>query len=530
MKRAIIVASCLFTFLGLSSPALAERVAPQVALDYGPTTLTWTLTFPHQGATLTIAGPAGVRLTRSFKPEQPLSLGVFDETGHPLPDGAYSFELLARRALSAEEREIEKAGQQGGQLTRFEARRARMELERVNGPFVTRTGGSFIIQGGLFSDSGASRKTRTGGADAAGKSIGQATGETIVDAGDIMAGSGLAAGSTAVNPDFGELELIAGGTASVERFPSFLEISSVDGFNDLTVDVASGFVGIGTTTPAYALHLRGVGTDIANIFMEDPNTGQTYLLNQGVQGLWFDSSAAVGVLKLQNSAPTNSLVVDPSGRVGIGTGTPGGNLHIYGGASADVFNAVGPDPAFNGNSFNFGYSGGTFGTGTGFFNVRPAAGAVAPHPALYLMTGNIDRMIVDNQGYLGVHLDGVLGPGFNPAHPIHAQTSGAFLSAGGIWTNASSRDLKKDVIPLSAIDAVSTLKDLKPVHFTYKVEPDDPHIGFIAEDVPDLVATPDHKTLASMDILAVLTRVVQEQQKTIDALQERLAQLEEGQR
>ena len=37
-------------------------------------------------------------------------------------------------------------------------------------------------------------------------------------------------------------------------------------------------------------------------------------------------------------------------------------------------------------------------------------------------------------------------------------------------------------------------------------------MGFIAEDVPDLVATKDRKGLSPMDIVAVLTKVLQEQQ------------------
>ncbi len=58
-------------------------------------------------------------------------------------------------------------------------------------------------------------------------------------------------------------------------------------------------------------------------------------------------------------------------------------------------------------------------------------------------------------------------------------------------------------------------------------------MGFIAEDVPDLIATKDRKGLSPMDIVAVLTKVVQEQQKTnqeqqtvIKTLTEKLAQLE----
>lgn len=44
-----------------------------------------------------------------------------------------------------------------------------------------------------------------------------------------------------------------------------------------------------------------------------------------------------------------------------------------------------------------------------------------------------------------------------------------------------------------------------------------------------LVATSDRKGLSSMDIVAVLTKVVQEQQKTIDAQQNKIDKLEQQQ-
>lgn len=49
--------------------------------------------------------------------------------------------------------------------------------------------------------------------------------------------------------------------------------------------------------------------------------------------------------------------------------------------------------------------------------------------------------------------------------------------------------------------------------FAYKVDATDRHVGFIAEDVPELVASPDRKALAAMDVVAVLTKVVQEQER-----------------
>ena len=43
-------------------------------------------------------------------------------------------------------------------------------------------------------------------------------------------------------------------------------------------------------------------------------------------------------------------------------------------------------------------------------------------------------------------------------------------------------------------------------------------MGFIAEDVPDMVATQDRKGINPMDLIAVLTKVVQQQQKEIEEL------------
>ncbi|MBF0627452.1 MAG: tail fiber domain-containing protein [Magnetococcales bacterium] len=100
------------------------------------------------------------------------------------------------------------------------------------------------------------------------------------------------------------------------------------------------------------------------------------------------------------------------------------------------------------------------------------------------------------------------------SYPLH-MASGAYVTSGGIWTNASSREYKDNITVLSLEKAQSTLGQLNPVTFTYKKEPDGSHVGFIAEDVPDLVATKDRKGLSSMDIVAVVTKVVQDQQKTI---------------
>jgi hypothetical protein len=117
-------------------------------------------------------------------------------------------------------------------------------------------------------------------------------------------------------------------------------------------------------------------------------------------------------------------------------------------------------------------------------------------------------MIIDNQGFVG------LGAVANPVHPLQLQ-SGAHVTAGGIWTDASSREYKQDIAPLSADAAHAALEQLAPVTFAYRADPRERHVGFVAEDVPALVATPDRKGLSPMDIVAVLARVVQAPQRAV---------------
>ena len=119
--------------------------------------------------------------------------------------------------------------------------------------------------------------------------------------------------------------------------------------------------------------------------------------------------------------------------------------------------------------------------------------------------------------------------------------NGATCTTGGVWTNASSRALKENIENLSTGEAIAVLHQLNPVKYNYKVDKNDKHVGFIAEDVPELVASANRRGLSPMDITAVLTRVVQEQQKMIQGqqqvnkeykkiisnLQERIARIEE---
>lgn len=82
---------------------------------------------------------------------------------------------------------------------------------------------------------------------------------------------------------------------------------------------------------------------------------------------------------------------------------------------------------------------------------------------------------------------------------------------------SSSREIKQDIVDLDAASATEALKTLTPVKYVYKDdESKEPRLGFIAEDVPELVANADRKSVPIMDVVALLTKVVKDQQQTID--------------
>lgn len=100
------------------------------------------------------------------------------------------------------------------------------------------------------------------------------------------------------------------------------------------------------------------------------------------------------------------------------------------------------------------------------------------------------------------------------------------VSAAGIMTAtsfhpASSRTLKRDICTLDSRQADLALEQLTPVRYIYKDDADAAgHVGFIAEDVPELVATPDRKSVPVTDVIALVTRVVKDQQQVIESQQQ----------
>jgi len=250
------------------------------------------------------------------------------------------------------------------------------------------------------------------------------------------------------------------------------------------------------------------------------------------------SAYSVDKIIVKDGEGTTRFLVDDQGRIGIGTTTPEVEIDLGGGEitvnGADMSAGTGPGTRSPGLSWadtgrmNIGHGG----AGGGNLEMY-SKGHAARAGRLYFVYGGgdfgdvryihyngsswTDRVIITKDGYIGIGT-------MTPSYPIHL-ASGAHVTAGGVWTDASSREYKDNIESLSAEKAMEALEGLNPVTFNYKADKEERYAGFIAEDVPELVAMKDRKGLSPMDIVAVLTSVVKEQQKAISELTEEMTEL-----
>lgn len=100
-------------------------------------------------------------------------------------------------------------------------------------------------------------------------------------------------------------------------------------------------------------------------------------------------------------------------------------------------------------------------------------------------------------------------------------------ASGGVYANGSmywwsSRELKDNISDIPVKEAKQLLDGLNPVSFKYKGSTKQRTLGFIAEEVPAVLADPDQRAISGMDIIAVLTSVMKDQQKAIARMQKQI--------
>lgn len=331
---------------------------------------------------------------------------------------------------------------------------------------------------------------------------------------------------------------------------------------------ANGYFGLRTITPdgyldvahpldandhALLVHTNGdVGVNIYNGFQPggifdvqtSAGTSRFRVQNDGKVAIGLGTSGtANGVFDVQING-TSHFTVDAEGDIGIGNSTPTGRFHLKStdgtksymsvGATGNIGLGIEAPQSFYGATptvqltdsdgvhtmlmitSTTDITTASIGFGSNAVN-RWLLSSRSSYDGTTSSNPAIDRLAFMNKTASEVftlHQDGTI-----------ESFTGAKLTSGGVWQDASSRALKQDIADISLDEAIDALHNLNPVTYKYKNEPDEVYAGFIAEDVPDIVATKNRKNLAPMDIVAILTKITQAQEATIKAMSKDIEQL-----
>jgi hypothetical protein len=258
-------------------------------------------------------------------------------------------------------------------------------------------------------------------------------------------------------------------------------------------------VGIGTSTPLAKLQVAN------GAIMPSAGNSETAgimfpknVFGGGGDAAWIRYYARTGEACTLEIGISNDgddhIALMPSGNVGIGTANPEALLHVS--APTDTYGGNVKFFPTSGKGIDFSYDGGSDSI-FGFTHYGAENGELR-----FQWQGENNQfknlLTITNKGQVRGNL-----------------------------VNTSSRDLKENITDFSTQEAIEALAGLNPVKFNYREDKDkELKVGFIAEDVPNLLATHERKGVSAVEIVAVLTQVIKEQQMELSLLRERVTALE----
>jgi hypothetical protein len=238
-----------------------------------------------------------------------------------------------------------------------------------------------------------------------------------------------------------------------------------------------------------------------------------------------DGTGYAGYFSVDNvNSSSATLVADNTGSGNVISATSSGlgyagEFHIYN--SSNGVDALFAQTDGSGNAVH----GQNTGTGSaGIFDItNPANGAYA--------------LMVSTYG-MGQAASFYMGDASNPNAVIYIATqgtgkyiesgNGAYLSNGGVWTNASDVNLKENITETDGATLLSKIKQLPVTQWNYKHEGAGvKHIGPMAQDFYRLFSLGnDDKSISTIDPAGIALAAIKEQQKLIEKLELRVVELE----
>lgn len=241
-----------------------------------------------------------------------------------------------------------------------------------------------------------------------------------------------------------------------------------------------------------------------------------------VDGTWSSNQSNVGFQVQKPSAlfsaysdkavkPPPALVISAEGSVGIATATPRSALHVAGGVRIDSP----PKTGIRGLELN-----------------RIDEDDRTHAWTLWHMDQQYGKNSLQFWEYRsdssGKVCDSTGGAMCNKRFEI--QSGGDVIVGGQVtatsFATSSSRSFKEGIRELEGHEALSALSALRPSRYRYKREfGGEEHLGFVAEEVPTLVRSSDGKAVKTGDIVALLAKVAQEQQRVLQQQEAMLSKL-----
>jgi hypothetical protein len=541
MKRKLIKAALVafvVCFLGTAAVSTEGQSDKPVAdVMIGSSGISWVPKVSYARLVLTVARPDGTIFEKTFESGSSPYLDLSSIYGERFNDGSYTYEL---RVIPEDTKRVR---HEVGAVMSVKGANLRPKTLTQTGYFQVQAG--MIVIPASTSEDGLSGAMDIVHSD-----------DVIID-GSLCVGndcySGLAFGFDTIVLMENNLRIFFDDTSTIQNYPRndwriicndstdsggnyfaiedatevsnilVLEAGAPD--NSLYVD-SHGDVGINTSTPYYELHIVDGDSPCVRLDQDGSYgwTPQKWDLCGNESNFFIRDATHASKLpfRIEPEAPTDSIFIKSNGYVGIGTGSPAYSLELET-TGADAVFAIERTSGATGRMVA-GSSGVQFGSLSNH-KVHIVTGATASK-----------RITVDHSnGWVGIS-------DTSPDYPLDMGTiaPGAYCTTAGVWHDASSLEYKENIRNLSEEEAMETFKELNPVKYNYKVDKEDEYVGFIAEHVPELVASKDRKGMSAMNVVAVLTKVVQQQQKfmwvqqkivqqhqkTIDELKKKIAGLE----